>query len=203
MVFLFVFFIVIFLLLLSKIRIEINNLRFSSIKPKQINRNYKIVIKLCLFNKMPIIKISLTKIKLEKLNINKKIKNINLKVLEDKNRFEKNFWKAIKKIEITIKKIDLDVELGTENASFTSLLIPVFSTILAMIFRKKISNHEKQKFKITPIYRDKNIINIAISGIFEIKMIHIINIIYILNKKKGVNKHERASNRGSYDYSYE
>ena len=60
-----------------------------------------------------------------------------------------------------------------------------------------------KKYIITPLYFNQNIVNIEISGIFEIKMIHIINIIYILNKKEGVKKNERTSNRRSYDYSYE
>ena len=111
--------------------------------------------------------------------------------------------KATKKINISIKKIKLYIELGTENASLTSIIIPIVSTVIANIFYKKVENYKNQNFTIKPIYINQNLINILIDGIFEIKMIHIINIIYILNRKKGVNKHERTSNRRSYDYSYE
>ena len=74
---------------------------------------------------------------------------------------------------------------------------------IANIFYKKVENYKNQNFTIKPIYINQNLINILIDGIFEIKMIHIINIIYILNKKEGVKKYERTSNRRSYDYSYE
>ena len=58
---------------------------------------------------------------------------------------------------------------------------------------------------MNPVYQNQNLVNLSVSGIFEVKLRHIINIIYILNRKekKGVKKYERTSNRGSYDYSYE
>ena len=205
----FLFFSILFLLILSilifftKIRVEIYNFRFSSIKSIHTNKNYKITIKLCIFNKIPILKINVTKAKLEKININEKIKNINKKVIRDKNNFDKNILNAIKNLKIEINKIHLRIKIGTENTNLTSFLVVFTSTILSYIFSKKMKKYNKQKYKIIPIYNSQNLINILISGIFEIKMIHIINIIYILTKKEGVRKNERTSNRRSYDYSYE
>ena len=63
--------------------------------------------------------------------------------------------------------------------------------------------NENQKFLIQPIYINQNLINIECSGIFEIEMIHIINTICIVNKKRKGDKNERTSNRRSYDYGYE
>ena len=40
-------------------------------------------------------------------------------------------------------------------------------------------------------------------GIFEIKTVNIINIIWNLKKKERRNENERTSNRRAYDYSYE
>ena len=87
----------------------------------------------------------------------------------------------------------------------TSIIVPIVSTVILFILHKKIKKFQNQVFTINPIYINQNLVNIYISGIFEIKMSHIINIIYILNKerKKGVNKNERTSNRRSYGYSYE
>ena len=208
LVFLFAFLLVLtffILILFSKIRIEIFNLKISSISNKHVNNNYKIVIKLCTLYKIPIIKVNLTKNKLEKLKIKEKIKKIDLKVLKNKNDIDKNFLKAIKKVNISIKKINLRIELGTENASLTAFLVCLLSSIISILFSKKVTNYEKQKYIINPIYNNQNIINMLISGIFEMKMIHIINIIYILNKnkKEGVKKNERTSNRRPYEYSYE
>lgn len=203
MVFIFVLILIIVLLVFSRIRIEVINLKFSSQTKRHINKDYKVIIKLCILKKIPILKVNITKTKLEKMKIKEKIKNIDFKIIQNKNKFDKNVIKAIKKSNININKINLNLEIGTENATLTSVIVPAISTILAILLSKKIENPKNQLFIIQPVYINQNLINIVFSGIFEMKMIHIINIIYILNRKKGVNKHERTSNRRSYDYSYE
>ena len=174
-------------------------------KTKHTNDNYKIAIKLCVFKKIPILKVTITKMKLNKLTVKLKgkIKSVEMKFLSNTNQIDKKLIKTMKKINFEIKKINLKIELGTENAGFTAILIPLLSTLISIIFRKEVENYNKQFFKISPIYINQNLINIMVSGIFEIKMIHIINIIYVLSKKEGVKKDERTSNRGAYDYSYE
>ena len=203
MVFIFVLILIIVLLVFSRIRIEVINFKFSSQTQRHINKDYKVIIKLCILKKIPILKVNITKTKLEKMKIKEKIKNIDFKIIQNKNKFDKNAIKAIKKSNININKINLNLEIGTENATLTSVIVPTISTILAILLSRKIENPKNQLFIIQPVYINQNLINIVFSGIFEIKMIHIINIIYILNRKKGVNKHERTSNRRSYDYSYE
>ena len=203
MVFIFVLILIIVLLVFSRIRIEVINFKFSSQTKRHINKDYKVIIKLCILKKIPILKVNITKTKLEKMKIKEKIKNIDFKIIQNKNKFDKNAIKAIKKSNININKINLNLEIGTENATLTSVIVPAISTILAILLSRKIENPKNQLFIIQPVYVNQNLINIVFSGIFEMKMIHIINIIYILNRKKGVNKHERTSNRRSYDYSYE
>ena len=203
MVFIFVLILIIILLVFSRIRIEVINFKFSSQTKRHINKDYKVIIKLCILKKIPILKVNITKTKLEKMKIKEKIKNIDFKIIQNKNKFDKNAIKAIKKSNININKINLNLEIGTENATLTSVIVPAISTILAILLSRKIENPKNQLFIIQPVYVNQNLINIVFSGIFEMKMIHIINIIYILNRKKGVNKHERTSNRRSYDYSYE
>ncbi len=203
MVFIFVLILIIVLLVFSRIRIEVINFKFSSQTKRHINKDYKVIIKLCILKKIPILKVNITKTKLEKMKIKEKIKNIDFKIIQNKNKFDKNVIKAIKKSNININKINLNLEIGTENATLTSVIVPAISTILAILLSRKIENPKNQLFIIQPVYINQNLINIVFSGIFEMKMIHIINIIYILNRKKGVNKHERTSNRRSYDYSYE
>ena len=203
MVFIFVLILIIVLLVFSRIRIEVINFKFSSQTKRHINKDYKVIIKLCILKKIPILKVNITKTKLEKMKIKEKIKNIDFKIIQNKNKFDKNAIKAIKKSNININKINLNLEIGTENATLTSVIVPAISTILAILLSRKIENPKNQLFIIQPVYINQNLINIVFSGIFEMKMIHIINIIYILNRKKGVNKHERTSNRRSYDYGYE
>ncbi len=203
MVFLFILISIFILIILSRIRIEIINFKFSSQTKRHINKEYKIVIKLCIFKKVPIINVNITKTKLEKLNLKNKIKDINLKLIQNKNKLDKKVLQTMRKLNMNIDYINLKIELGTENAMLTAIIVPAISTFLAISLRKKINNFENLIFYIDPIYINQNLINIELSGIFEIRMIHIISIIYRLSNKKGVGKYERTSNRRSYDYSYE
>lgn len=188
-----------------KIRIQIINFKFNSQAKRHINKDYKFIIKLYALGFIPISKINITKTKLEKIKLQEKMNNIDLKYLENNQKFDKKVFTAIKNLNINIKNINLHIDIGTENASLTSIIVPTISTVIAIILRKKMKKYENQIFIIHPIYQNQNLVNIYISGIFEIKMSHIINIIYILSKKekKGVKEYERTSNRRPYDYSYE
>lgn len=204
MVFLFIFSIIILLLIFSRIKIEIENLKFTSQKqPRHLNKDYKIIIKLCVLRNIPIIKINITKTKLEKIKLKRQIEKINFTELIDNKQFDMKLIKVLRKINIDIKNVNLKIEMGTENAALTAIIVPIVSTILSIIFSRKIKKEQNQKFEIKPIFINQNLINILFSGIFEIKMLHIINVIYILNKKEGVDKNERTSDRRTYDYSYE
>ena len=210
MVFLFIFLsiiiMIVILLIFSKVKIEIINFNFFGKIPKaiSINKDYKIIIKLVILKKLPIIRLELTKKRLEKLKLKDKMKNANAKAMkmlkEDKNQ---KIIRALKELDITIQNMNLEVKIGTENASFTAILVAIVSTLVSMLLKKHIKKYKSQTFKIQPVYYNQNLVNIEFSGIFEIKMIHIINIIYILNKKEGVKKYERTSNRRAYGYSYE
>ena len=203
MVFLLVLVLIFILLIFSRLKFEVINFKFSSETKRHINKDYEFIIKLCILKNIPILKIKITNEKLEKLHLKQKIKNMEIKVIENRKDIDKNVFKAIKKFNLNIKKINLNLEIGTENAALTAIIIPAVSTIIAILLRNKIKDYENQTFIVNPIYLNENIVNILFSGIFEIKMIHIINIIYILNNKEGVKKHERTSNRRSYDYGYE
>ena len=209
MVFLFIILVIMLISIIlsfSKIRIQINNFRFQSQTKRHINKEYEIIIKLYILKVIPILKVNITKIKLEKLKLKEKIKDLDLKIIKNNQQFDKKALTAIKELNIGIKNIDLYVDIGTENASLTSIIVPIVSTVISFILHKKIKKFQNQVFTINPIYINQNLVNIYISGIFEIKMSHIINMIYVLNKekKKGVEKNERStSNRRTYGYSYE
>lgn len=206
MVFLFILLAVVIITVIfafAKIQIQIVNLKFYSQKQRHINPDYKIIIRVLALGKIPVFKINITKTKLEKLRLKERVKQIDWELLQDKNNFDKDLLKAIKILNLNIRKINLNIELGTENASLTSIIVPALSTVIAILLRKKIKNYEDQIFIIQPLYCNQNLINILLSGIFELKMNHIISMICVLNKKEGVKKYERTSNRRSYDYGYE
>ena len=194
--------IVLIIIAKAKISIEVKNLKIKANKKMYISDNYKIIFKIIILNKIPILKFNLNN---EKLVLERN-KRINKKGLKEesflKNKIKKEILKHFS--DIQVNKLNLKIKIGTENAFFTSMIIPIVSSIISIILMKKITNVEKQKYVVEPIYLNQNILEILISGIFEIKMIHIISIIYILKQKEeGVKKNERTSNRRSYDYGYE
>lgn len=203
MVFLFAFILILVIIYFSKIQVQIINLKFSSIMPRHLNKDYKIAIRWYILSKIPIMKFNINKTKMEKIKIKEKIRNIDFKILEEQGKIDVKKLKTLKELKMKIKSVNLNLEIGTENAALTSILVPVISTVIAIVLRKKVRKYENQIFIINPAYLNQNLLNISLSGIFEIKINHIINMIYILNKKEGVNKYERTSNRRSYDYSYE
>ena len=203
MVFLFAFILILVIIYFSKIQVQIINLKFSSIMPRHLNKDYKIAIRWYILSKIPIMKFNIHKTKMEKIKIKEKIRNIDFKILEEQGKIDVKKLKTLKELKMKIKSVNLNLEIGTENAALTSILVPVISTVIAIVLRKKVRKYENQIFIINSVYLNQNLLNISLSGIFEIKINHIINMIYILNKKEGVNKYERTSNRRSYDYSYE
>ena len=197
--------IILVIIVTSKIRFQIKDFEYSLINIKHVNPKYKMQISWFIFGKIPIVRIDIDKTKINKLKIKEKITNIETEIIQGKKPINKNILKVIKKIKLDVKELNLKIDLGTENAALTSMIIPIISSILAIFLRRKIKSTEEQYFIITPIYQNRNYLNIDFSGIFEIKMNHIINIIHLLlrKEKKGVKKYERTSNRRSYDYSYE
>ena len=201
---------IVIILYFSKILIEINNFEFISQDVKKNIISYDFAIKLVIFNKIPILKFIVNKekidriIKLNEEKIKKEIDNISIKNINKEKSNIKEIYLCIKQIiDNCIKKVNLQIELGTENPALTAILIPIIATITCIYFRDKIKERNKQVFNINPIYINRNIINIYLSGIFEFKIRHIIHIIYVLNKSKGEIKNVRTSNRKAYGYSYE
>ena len=191
-----------------KIKIEIQNCKIATNKKPHLNNNYQIKIKIYTFGILPIINIKLNNKKIQKIlsnqKIKEKIKQQETKIIENKANIDKELITSLKNIQTEIKEINLKILIGTENASITAFTIPVISTFVAMFLSKQIRKYnEKQVFCVLPVYIDKNLINVEFSGIFQIKMIHIINTICIVNKKRKGDKNERTSNRRTYDYGYE
>lgn len=208
MVFLFILLILCILLLIivfSKIRIDVKKFQYCSVNKKHINPNYYLQLSWIILNKIPIIKIKINKHTVKKLKLKDKFVDIDIKLWEERKKVDKETISIIKKIDFAIRKLKLKIDIGTENSAITSLLIPTISTVISFLLRNKIKTKEEQTYIVQPIYKDQNYLNITISGIFDIKMNHIINVIYLLSRKnkKGVKKYERTSNRRSYDYSYE
>ena len=197
------------IILTSKLEIRMINVIIDSQSKPYVNDKYKIIIKLKIFDTIPIIKFTLNKNKLRKiqqsLKTNEKVKQLEKDIIQNKDKFDAQIIKGLKDFckGIYIETLNLEIELGTQNAFLTSMLVAIFSSILSIGFSRIRVREKNIVYEIKPVYKNENSIKIEISGIFQIKLIHIINTIYVLNKKGGRKNHERTSNRRSYDYSYE
>lgn len=224
--FLLVIFLIIFILLTLRIKIEINKLFFSTDKSnkskfeneenhKNFNSEYIFKIKIYILELIPIFVLNIDKKKINKFLANEEKRNkYKKKILnkiknEDKKRKMNNYnikdeIKIINEnLKFKIKNIDLNINLGTTNIIITSYLIFILSFIFSYIIFIKNRYIKIKKYFINPIYEEKNIFNININCIFEIKLIHIIITICIIKKKRRDEENERTSNRKHYDYSYE
>ena len=195
-----ILFVIIMIIILSTLRIKIDNLELSNIRGNNNSSNkFKIIISLYLFNKIKWFNIKIG---------NKKLKNMykkfNLKNLEKDFKFED--LKQIKKLNAKFSYFDLDSKIGLENVIITIFSVVILSTIISLILADMVKKYKKNKYnyKILPLYINKNVYEIKFNCIIEVKMVHIISIIYyFLKKRRDKNYGKRTSNRGSYDYSYE
>ena len=70
-------------------------------------------------------------------------------------------------INIDIKNIDLNVNIGTEDSGITAILVGILAGILGIIIKKP-------KYQILPIYANRNLLKINLNGIFTIYLMHYI-----------------------------
>ena len=210
MVFLFAFImiiIIVYIIISLKTNFKIKTFNYNSMLPKKVKLKYNILITIYIFNKIPITKIKLTTKSWNKIRqkVKKRIDEIDVTDIERDREINKKILEITKMLKINIKDFNLRLELGTEDAIITSFLVPIIGIIISYLLRQNMVDFKRQKFIIQPVYCNQNLLNLVFSGIFEIKMIHIINIIYVLIKGRGKEwKNERTtSNRRAYGHSYE
>ena len=191
---------------LSTIRFKVEKFELNNLKNEtlSISCNYKLVFSLYLFNKIKWISIKLNKDKVTKIYKKMKIDRFDFKKLEQNFKFED--LKQLKTLDPKISYLNFLVKVGVEDTILTTFIIFVISTIISILLPYTIKKYEKDKYyyQILPLYINKNVYEIKLDCIIEVKMVHIINIIYVFLKKRRVDSNEqRASNRRTYGYSYE
>lgn len=193
------------ILLLSTLQIEIKNLKIGNKENQsRIKDKYEIKITLYFLEKIPLIWFKLNNIKLKKIYNSKQFKKIELKAIKGNVKFNKEMIEAIKNIKIKVTKLNLIINLGTEDAILTSYLIAFIASIIGIIL-PHITNEGKinnVNYIVNPIYQNRNEYRISLNSIISIKIVHIIYSMLIF-VKKGRDKYERTSNRRSYAYRYE
>ena len=176
---------------------------------KKIKKDFCIYVGLFLFGKIKILNTKITDERLEKINKNLKIRDriekLDFKNLKVNLKLDKETLEALKEIKIRVSKFSLNLEIGTENVIFTSILVTLLSTVFSIVLSRVLEKEaiNNSQYLVTPIYHDKNLLKIEFDCIINLKMVHIIYIMFHLLKKGRVSKDGRTSNRRPYDYSYE
>ena len=176
------------LIVFTTIQIHIENIRLEIPKKngRNINKKYKITIKLYIFEKINYFKLDITKYKMEKRVIRKNIEKLKRKIEKDKNNFDMKQILKLRKMNIKIQKINLRMVLGTKDTAQNAIIVGTISSIIAIIMgllsEKKIlaigEGRENQiNWKIIPLYQNRNLLNIDLNCIISFKLIHIINAI--------------------------
>lgn len=194
---------IITLTIASTLHIQIKNLSVSNMEPKNTNE-YAIIFSLYLGNKIKWIWFRLNDKKARKMYSKMQLEKLDFK------KFRKDFkvkdLKELPKLQPKISYLNLDANLGFISPITTSFLVATIASIISIALPYLAKNLKKERYiyNIKPLYYNKNLYKINLNCIIEIKMVHIINIIFILIKKgRKKNEQSTTSNRKPYAYSYE
>ena len=165
----FLFILVIFTILMiaihtSKIGIDIKNLIIDTDAEEKINEDGKIYVYLLLFNKIKLFRKNVRNIPMKDVKF--ETSDFDIKIFKNKD-IKINYLELIQNINIDIKNIDLNVNIGTEDAGITAILVGILAGILGIIIKKP-------KYQILPIYANRNLLKINLNGIFTIYLMHYI-----------------------------
>lgn len=186
MFFLFLLVFLLITLVTLKIQIEVEDFIIDTETKDVIDKNNKIYISLFVFEKIRIFKKQIKKINKFKL-LNKSIHNR-----------EKNLKKENDKLTnyVELKKLDLLIQIGIEDAAITAITVGIISAILGNLIKKS-------KYEVIPIFQNKNLFKLKLNCIIRLHLIHYIYKQIVKFFRKRVDKNERTSNRKSYDDCYE
>lgn len=202
-----------FIVCLSNLEIEIKEFKLDTTNSKYKRlEDYLIYIKLKFLDKLTWLKIKidhnkiekLRRTKLIKLNLFKEISNfytMENSVLENRKEiFTKENLKYFKDLQIEIRKLDVYLKISTGFPNLTVYAVAIIASFISIILAKTVKNYSKDRYKyiVFPMYTLKPAIKISLNCIINVKMVHIINIIYMLKKKRSVRNDERTSDRRAY-----
>ena len=198
---------------LSSLEIEINKLWFDSNNKKHHKlEDYLFYIRIKVLGKVTWFKTKFNKEKMKKIESSKIFKS---KIFNKINEYEhirdvllknkksilkKENIKYFKEINIELKKINLYMQVGTSSTFLTPFTVAAFSSIISTILAISIKQYDESKYnyKIIPEYEDKPVIKLKLNCIISIRIVHIINVICMLIKKRREEYDERTSDRRAY-----
>lgn len=192
------------LIIASTLHIQIKNLSISNMQTKN-NNKYAIIFSIYFANKIKYIWFNLNSKRAKKIYSKVQLEKIDLKKF--KKVFKLSDLKELTKLHLKISDLNLDMNIGTKSPLVTSFLVVTISNAISLLLPHLVNNLKDNRYfyNIKPLYYNKELYKINLDCIIEIKMVHIINVIYYIFLKKGRRKNERSttSNRKSYAYSHE
>lgn len=204
-IFNFLILILFFGIIFSKINIYVDRFEFNKLDTikgnhKIFNFKYQIVIKLLLFSVIPIFRLTINNSKVRKFKNTKMYK----KFSKRKFKINRNSIKVFLNAKFKIKNLKFNLNIDTPDVIITTYITVIVSTVTSILlsYLSKMQKIVNFKYNVIPIFSNKTIIDFSLSSIITIKMVHIISILYNLNKLRG-DKYERTSIGRVNDYSYE
>ncbi len=212
LVFILLFLMALFVLIISisNLRVSINKLEVSNeIENTPIIKKFEMSISVYILNKIKIFNKNINEYDLKSVKNSKRIEQVKNKLLNGKSVKEKKKnvkmdIDILKRLNINLKELNLELKLGTEDVLLTTFLITIISIIISMALAKVIKKYDEKKYKylIIPNYNNKNSLKIILNGIIEIKLVNIISILFKLLFRSDYFV-KRTSNRRSYANGYE
>jgi hypothetical protein len=192
------------LIIASTLHIQIKNLSISNMQTKN-NTKYAIIFSIYFANKIKYIWFNLNSKRAKKIYSKVQLEKIDLKKF--KKVFKLSDLKELTKLHLKISDLNLEMNIGTKSPLVTSFLVVTISNAISLLLPHLVNNLKDNRYfyNIKPLYYNKELYKINLDCIIEIKMVHIINVIYYIFLKKGRRENERSttSNRKSYAYSHE
>jgi hypothetical protein len=183
---------------MSVLSIKVDNFELSNIDTKEnFIKDYNFKISILFLNVIPIFKTSINKNRLvkikEKFWFNKLRKNL-------KMDFGKDFKLSVfnKEIDLNtknilflkyvnprIKKLDLDMGIGTEDAVITSFLVTIISIAFSIFLTRTVKKYSQKKivYKILPKYINKNVIDVKLETNISFRLVNLLNVLYLFSKQ--------------------
>lgn len=182
---LFVFMILIFIII-STIRISVNEFETTNLTTAKLR--YQLKISFYIFNKIKWFSFRLNDKNINKISRKMHLDNLDIKQLEkDISLSDVN---EILRIKPKISYMNLDLKLGIDDVILTTYLVPIVSTIIAIIlpYMSKKNDTNSIHYKIEPIYNMKNKYYIKLNIVLNVKIVNLLNCIYKIYRSKKFDK---------------
>lgn len=185
--------VIFFILIISTLKINIKELEINNILEPKLKIFYKIELCIYLLDKLKILKLTFT----PNSKIIKTIKN----KAQQSIKVNLEIFKLVKYIKIEIEKINLKLDIGTYDVLLNTSIVFIISTVISILVPHLVDNKNYKNiyYKILPINKNKNLIDLKLNCIIKLKMVHIINILYMYLTRKGGDRFDGTSNRRAYD----